>query len=113
MSVSEASDLQIVGLACPCCADEVVKATRAVAGVVAADLDYRSGILRVRLEPGIGSAAAVRDAVRAVGYGMVDDAGGTSTGQALPVSPGPGTPVAWSDRLLPDRDVRGALPSER
>ena len=39
--------LVIQGMQCPCCADEVLAAVRAVPGVEQAELDYQAGALTV------------------------------------------------------------------
>ena len=68
-------------LRCTCCADEVVGAVRALAGVRSAALDYQTSQLRVDYDPALVSDEAVRDAVRAKGYRCRGDGGGTTTGQ--------------------------------
>jgi Cu2+-exporting ATPase len=81
MSTVTVIELHIVDLGCTCCADIVLKAVRAVPGVAGAELDYRSGALRVQLDPATASEEAVRAAVRSAGYQTAEDTLTASTGQ--------------------------------
>ena len=49
VTATTAIELHIVDLGCTCCADLVLEAVRATAGVVGAELDYRSGALNVQM----------------------------------------------------------------
>jgi P-type Cu2+ transporter len=68
-------------LRCPCCADDVLAAVRALAGVRAAKLDYQRGELKVDYDAAVIDVEAVRQAVRRSGYRCDGDPAKTTTGQ--------------------------------
>ena len=80
MTTLSALTLHVRDLRCPCCADAVLSAVRAVEGVADAALDYPSGRLVVTLDPG-ATESAIRDAVESAGYRLDDAAGARTTGE--------------------------------
>jgi Cu2+-exporting ATPase len=105
-----AIELHIVDLGCTCCADLVLEAVRATAGVVGAELDYPSGALKVQLTT--ASREAVGAAIGAAGYHTTDDQLVRSTGElAHTTDMTPVTCCTRSDRMqyeLPHSPARHA-----
>ena len=108
VTATTAIELHIVDLGCTCCADLVLEAVRATAGVVGAELDYRSGALNVQMTT--ASREAVRAAIRATGYHTTDDQPIPSTGElAHTTDMTPVTCCTRSDRMqyeLPHSSAR-------
>jgi Cu2+-exporting ATPase len=73
--------VQVEGLRCTCCADDVLGSVRALGGVRAASLDYQSAQLRVDYDPTVLDEEAFCEAVRERGYRCAGDPGGTTTGE--------------------------------
>jgi copper chaperone CopZ len=75
------TDLRVLELRCPCCAEVVLGAVRDLPGVGGARLDFSSGRLHVELDPGVGSEASIRAAVSAAGYRVAGEVHAPSTGE--------------------------------
>ncbi|MGH2945809.1 MAG: heavy metal translocating P-type ATPase [Solirubrobacteraceae bacterium] len=73
--------LDVEDLRCPCCAEVLLEAVRALPGVGSATLDYQTGRLETEYEAALSGAEDVRAAVRGTGYRLSSDPPGATTGQ--------------------------------
>jgi Cu2+-exporting ATPase len=73
--------IAVEDLRCTCCAEDVARAVRALAGVRSAALDYQTSALRIEYDPALLTEEAAREAVRAQGYRCRGDTATTTTGE--------------------------------
>jgi copper chaperone len=66
----ETIKLSISGMSCQGCVGSVTRVLRGVSGVERVDVQLQPGSATVSFDPARTSANALRDAVRAAGYGV-------------------------------------------